>query len=224
MHLNSELIFKKYASSFFKPEIKVLEIGPFGNPSAYQKIINDNSIEWQTLNLANSTLEEMGNKDHLTILTNDPYNYPLPDNHFNIVLSGNVMEHVEDINRWYKELKRIVRPGGYIITVMPLSWPYHEAPKDCWRIYPDGFSSIITSAGLNKKVCIFESLEFEYCYPNHSIKRFQILPGRSIYWDKSIKQVNSQLNWNLFVNKIPFLRRFIIPIEVAYDTISVSQK
>ena len=224
MHLNSELIFKKYATSFFKSEIRVLEIGPHGSPSAYQKIIDNSLIEWETLNLVNSTLEEMGNKDRLTILSNDPYHYPVPDNHYNIVLSGNVMEHVEDINRWYKELRRIVEPGGHIITVIPLSWPYHEAPIDCWRIYPSGFNSVITEAGLNKKICIFESLEFEYCYPKHPINKFQILPGRSIYWDKSKKQVNSQIKWNLFVRNIPFLRRFIIPIEIAYDTISISQK
>ena len=117
MHLNSELILKKYAVPFFKPSAKALEIGPYGNPSAYQKIINDSSIEWQTLNLVNNTLDIMGNKDQLTAITTDPYHYPVPDNHYDLVVSGNVMVHVEDIFTWYDELKRIIKPGGAILLL-----------------------------------------------------------------------------------------------------------
>lgn len=224
MHLNSELIFKKYALSFFKPGMKILEIGPYGSPSAYQVIVNDNSIEWNTLNLANSTLDEMGNRDKLTIITNNPYHYPVTENSYDIVLSGNVMEHVQDIIKWFAELKRIVKPGGYIIVVMPLSWPYHEAPVDCWRIYPEGFKSILTTHGLSDKICLFESLEFEACYPEIKNNMMPLIPGRSIFWDKSKLQVDSQIKWNKLVRNVPFFRRFIIPIEVAYDTISVAVK
>jgi SAM-dependent methyltransferase len=224
MHLNSELVFKKYAIPFFKPATRVLEIGPYGYPSAYQKIINDNSIEWQTLNLVNSTLDEMMNKDQLTVLANDPYHYPVPDDHYDIVVSGNVMEHVQDIIAWYKELKRIVKPGGHIITVMPLSWPYHEAPMDCWRIYPEGFNTIFETVGIEKVICVFETLEFEHCYPKRNKKNYPFIAGRSIYWGKSKTEVDSQLNWNEFIKKIPFLRRFAISIEVAFDTISIARK
>lgn len=224
MHLNSELIFQKYAIQFFKSGIKVLEVGPYKYPSVYQKIVNDQSIKWHSLNLDNSTLEEMENRDTLTILTNDPYHYPIPENCYDIVLSGNVMEHVEDICEWYRELKRIVKPGGYIITILPLSWPYHEAPVDCWRIYPDGFKKILSLTGLKQIICVFESLEFAYCYPDLKEHKINFLPGRSIYWDKSKRLVNSQIKWNIVVRNIPFLRRFIIPIEIAYDTISIAQK
>ncbi len=224
MHLNCQLIFKKYALPFFKSGTKVLEIGPLNSPSAYQKIINDQSIEWQTLNLINWTLDDMKNKDRLTIITNDPYHYPVPDNTYDIVISGSVMEHVEDIINWYRELKRIIKQGGYIITILPVSWPYHEAPVDCWRIFPDGFNNIFSTVELKKIICIFDSFEFEACYPSLNKVNFEIIPGRSIYWAKSKTQVNSQLRWNQLMRRIPFFRRFIIPIEVAYDTISIAQK
>ena len=224
MHLNSELIFKKHAVPFFKQGMKVLEIGPFGNPSAYQKIINDSSIEWQTLNLINSTLEDMGNKDQLTVLTNDPYHYPVPGDTYDIVVSGNVMEHVEEIIAWYHELKRITKPGGHVITVMPLSWPFHEAPVDCWRIYPDGFKTILAAAGLKNKISVFESLEFENSYPLLNKKGFELIPGKSIYSTKSKIHVDSQIRWSRVVRSIPYFRRFIIPIEVAFDTISIAEK
>ena len=224
MHLNSELLFKKYARVIFKPGIKILEIGPFDNPSAYKKIVNDISIEWHTLNLENKTLVEMGNKDSLTILTNDPYNYPIKDNTYDIVVSANVMEHVSDIFLWYKELKRIIKNDSYIITVMPLSWPYHEAPVDCWRIYPDGFRTIFNMTGLQEVECVFESLEFEHCYPGKDKNRLTFIPGKSIYWEKSKQQVNFQINWNLLVRKLPFFRRFVIPIEIAFDIISIAKK
>jgi SAM-dependent methyltransferase len=224
MHLNSELIFKKYALPFFKEGMKVLEVGPYGHPSAYQKIINNSSIEWQTLNLQNDTLEEMNNKEALSIIATDPYAYPVASQTYDLVLSGNVMEHVEDIHKWYTELVRILRPGGFIVTVMPWSWPYHKAPLDCWRIYPDGFNSFVETFDLDILVSVCESLEFDHLYPRIQKQGIQFIPGRSIYWEKTPTQVNTQIRWTKLVKDLPFFRRLVIPIEVAYDTLHISKK
>ncbi len=54
-----------------------------------------------------------------------------------------------------EELSRVVRPGGYIVTVNPVSWPYHEAPIDCWRVFPDGMQALLDDAGLEMVVNSF---------------------------------------------------------------------
>ncbi|MES2559953.1 MAG: hypothetical protein V4590_09450 [Bacteroidota bacterium] len=67
MHLNSELILKKYYKPYFKPHIKVLEIGPAGIPSAYLKVVN-NPTQWDTIDLA-STKSIASSIDKLTYTT-----------------------------------------------------------------------------------------------------------------------------------------------------------
>jgi len=48
-------LFEKRARRYFTPGISVLEIGPDGVPSTYEKIVNDNSITWHTLDIRNNT-------------------------------------------------------------------------------------------------------------------------------------------------------------------------
>ena len=45
----------------------------------------------------------------------------------------------------------IISPNGYIITINPVSWKYHEAPVDCWRIYPEGMKTI--NKKLEENIC-----------------------------------------------------------------------
>jgi ubiquinone/menaquinone biosynthesis C-methylase UbiE len=44
---------------------------------------------------------------------------PYPDNYFDVVVSIEVIEHVEDQFRFYAELQRIARPGGMVIVTTP---------------------------------------------------------------------------------------------------------
>ncbi len=152
MHLNSELLFKKYAKAYFKHHIKVLEIGPDRLPSTYQHLVNDSTIRWETLDMC----DRVGPMTHVT---KNEYQFPIPDNSFDIVLSGQVIEHVKKIWVWIREVARICKPGGHVIVIAPVSWPYHEAPVDCWRIYPEGMKVLYQEANLQVEFCRVESLE-----------------------------------------------------------------
>ena len=96
MHANSMLMFNRYAKEYFKSNMHVLEIGPDKFPSTYKSIIGDNSISWDTLDIYENP--------NLTYSVSDEYRYPIPDNYYDIVLSGNVLEHVRKIWTWMNEL------------------------------------------------------------------------------------------------------------------------
>lgn len=197
MHENSRLLFIKYAKEYFRPEMRVLEIGPNGFPSTYQSIINDSSITWDTLDLRN---------DHrLTYQALSEYSFPVPDNSYDIVLSGQVLEHVRKIWVWIKEVARICKKDGLIITISPVSWPYHEAPHDCWRAFPEGMKSLYDEASLQVIFSAWQSLEAQH-YRN-------TIPGRSPHdqpW--GIQLVYAILG------KVGF------PVECAFDTITIGKK
>jgi SAM-dependent methyltransferase len=160
VHPNCQLLFEKYARARFTSGKRVLEIGPDKLPSSLCKSVGDPSVEWETLEYISSERFFTSQKlvDRVTYTTREPYSFPLPDDAFDIVLSANVVEHVEKIWEWMPEVARVCRPGGSVITINPVSWPFHEAPVDCWRIYPQGMRALYDSAGLELEVSTFEAL------------------------------------------------------------------
>ncbi len=197
MHKNSLLLFKKYAMPLFNDGMKILEIGPDGFPSTYCQSVSNSSIVWDTLDIYEN--------EKLTFSNCSQYKFPIANNSYDIVLSGQVMEHVKKIWLWIEELERICMPNGLVIIISPVSWPYHEAPIDCWRIYPEGMRALLEDTSLEIIDCHFESLEAT-SYSHH-------LPGKSLEW------VNSKLRifYKLF-GPLGF------PVERAYDLITIAKK
>lgn len=216
MHLNSKLLFAHHAKPYFQDGQHILEIGPLGFPTHYSQIINNTNIAWHTLELADkSALKPTNNPLH--IVTQHEYHYPVKTNRFDIVLSGQVMEHVKDIWQWMDELYRITQPGGHLIIICPVSWDYHEAPVDCWRIYPDGMETLLKKVGFEPVLCQFESLEKKQL-PSYA----QTYPGNSMMNMQG--KIHSMFRWLLHGHRIPMLRALLRPISVAYDTICIAQK
>ena len=153
MHRNSWKIFERYGVGYIGNGDRVLEIGPDGFPSTYQSGITAAVACWETLDFAG--------RPGVTYGTEDPYHFPIRDDSYDVVLSGQVIEHVPKTWRWMPELARVTRPGGVVITVAPISWPYHEAPVDCWRIYPDGLKALYDDAGLTVELAEWGSVELE---------------------------------------------------------------
>ena len=80
MHKNSKLLFEKYALEYFTSGVRVLEIGPDGFPSAYQSIVNDSSVTWETLDMYSSS--------KLTYTSTSEYKFPIEDQIYDIIISG----------------------------------------------------------------------------------------------------------------------------------------
>ena len=55
---------------------------------------------------------------------------------FDLVISGQVMEHVKDLHRFAEQVEEVC--NKYIIMIAPNKWDEHKYPIDCWRIFPDG--------------------------------------------------------------------------------------
>ncbi len=221
MHLNSELLFEKYCVKCLNNGIKVLELGPSGSPSHYQRVVLNKDIQWHTADFASSKYIADANKN-LTYTLSDPYKLPIADDNYDVVLSGQVIEHVGKIWVWLNELKRIVRKGGLIITINPVSWPYHEAPIDCWRIFPDGIFALADELGLSVVECKCESLERELILKRDRAAKF--IPGRSFNYGVPDQQLSSRIRYNKVIRHLPLLRPFEIPYEVAFDTLSILRK
>ena len=58
---------------------------------------------------------------------------PYPDQHFDVVFSHEVLEHVDDDARAMREMARVVAPDGYIVLFVPNRWFPFETHGCWWR-------------------------------------------------------------------------------------------
>jgi len=72
---------------------------------------------------------------------------PLDDQSFDTVVSTEVLEHVPDPLRALREMRRVLKPGGYVILSTPMYWPRHEIPYDFFRYPYDGLLYLVKESG-----------------------------------------------------------------------------
>jgi hypothetical protein len=198
MHANSKLLFEKYVRPVLKDGMRILEIGPDAFPSTFQCLSGDVSFFcWDTLDInENPNLTYQNCNEHCFQVE--------PDSH-DVVLSGQVIEHVRKPWRWVPELARVTKPGCLVITIGPVSWTYHEAPVDCWRIYPEGMRSLYEEAGLTILLSRWESLETPDCKRD--------IPG--------ISRAQQGLKERLLSTIFGVVG---LPVEQSYDTVTIGKK
>lgn len=71
----------------------------------------------------------------------------LPDNYADIILSNQVLEHVDSPEGYLQEALRILKPGGSIILTTHGYWFYHPTPNDYWRWTGAGLRKVIEKEG-----------------------------------------------------------------------------
>jgi SAM-dependent methyltransferase len=63
-------------------------------------------------------------RDRIRSIENDRTDYP--DDHFDIVMSNQVLEHVTDPEAVIADIHRMVKPGGYFIAAFPVIETWYE--------------------------------------------------------------------------------------------------
>jgi SAM-dependent methyltransferase len=73
---------------------------------------------------------------------------PLEDAGFDLVLSTQVLEHVDDPELYLAECARVLRPGGRLVLSTHGIMPFHPDPVDYWRWTCAGLDRVVRDAGL----------------------------------------------------------------------------
>jgi SAM-dependent methyltransferase len=78
----------------------------------------------------------------------DPYRWDEVDaDSFDVVISGQALEHIPYFWLTAFEICRVLRPGGITMLVAPSSGFEHRYPVDCWRFYRDGMDALAAYVG-----------------------------------------------------------------------------
>ncbi len=146
MHQSSYNIITRFRDlvdkHFQNEKIRVLDVGSYGVNGTYKEIF----AETKKYDYVGLDVNPGPNVDYIPA---DPYAWPeLPDESFDVIISGQAFEHIEFPWLVIDEMRRTLKRNGLICIVAPSRGPEHKYPVDCWRYYPDGFRALAKWAGL----------------------------------------------------------------------------
>jgi SAM-dependent methyltransferase len=138
MHPSARKAMSRVIASHLSPErhYRVVDFG--SRVSDGQRSTHRDLLEGYNVDYVGVDIEPGRNVD---VVMPKPYTVPLRTSSVDIVLSGQVFEHIPFFWASFLELARILRPGGLILLTVPSRGHTHDV-YDCWRVYPDGLRAL----------------------------------------------------------------------------------
>ena len=115
-------------TDFFDRQLKVLHIAP--ERCLMKKMERMNNLDYVTADL----------ESPLARVKMDVQDIPFGDGEFDVIFCNHILEHVDDDRKAMRELKRVLKPGGWAIMLSPInperretSCPYLAGTKESVR-------------------------------------------------------------------------------------------
>lgn len=174
-------------NTFLNKDSKVLEIGCTNGFSSIEinKILNCNvigvDINENSVDNANERIKELGlDSNKIKFEYGNAEKLKYGDEEFDLIICGNAMSFVNDKKEAFKELKRVLKPNGFI-SMVPI-W-YKEKPSD------ELVKNVSNELGFNI-----------HCYYEEDWSNFDN-SGMELYLKKDFKYIcANEKELNLYVN------------------------
>jgi SAM-dependent methyltransferase len=136
MHKESFNIMRYFVDNYLdiNQELDVLDVGSFDVNGSYKSLFENPNWNYSGLDITDGP-----NVDYIS---KGLYDFGL-EKQFDVVISGNCLEHVEAPWKWIHEIQKVTKKGGFICIITPFSVGEHKYPLDCWRILPDGYKFLL---------------------------------------------------------------------------------
>ncbi len=114
--------------------LNILDIGSLdssGNNYNYKSIFDINNWNYTGLDFEDG--------DNVDLLVNDIYDIvEVEDNSYEVIISGQLFQHLGFFWLTMGEIERILKPGGLCCIIVPSSGPKHgKTDSDCYRFQKD---------------------------------------------------------------------------------------
>jgi SAM-dependent methyltransferase len=144
MHPSSLVEMKKFVTELDPSlPLKIGDVGGMDVNGTYRPLFDRNPWTYSGL--------DTGPGPNVDLVLDGEYEWKnVQDEMFDVVISGQTLEHVRHPWLFVGSLFRIVKRGGIVCVIAPYLWNYHEHPIDCWRVFPDGMKALLEWAGFEK--------------------------------------------------------------------------
>lgn len=139
MHKSSYLKMKDFKKNYLNPddELKILDIGSYDKNGDFNYGLILNEPKWTYHGL---DLKEGNNID---IVVENPYEWKeVASESYDVIVTGQAFEHIEFFWLTLEEIKRILKPDGLFINIVPSTGPVHKNPYDCYRFNENAMRSM----------------------------------------------------------------------------------
>jgi len=126
VHMNSIREFElQQAMHLFPPDCRVLEIGA---GSGYQASkLKDQGFQVEAIDVKIDLARKV-----FEVRKYDGKKIPFPNHSFDIVFSSNALEHINKLEKFQEEIKRVLKPDGLAIHVLPTAtWRFWSWVSHC---------------------------------------------------------------------------------------------
>jgi len=143
MHTSSLLNMQSFVDKYLAPMGRSLKIADIGSQvvegqvgeGSYKKCFGRENWEYVGCDMV------PGN--NVDIVFKNPYAWDeIKNGTFDVVVSGQALEHVEYIWVTVMEMERILKEGGLCCLIVPSSGYAHMYPIDCWRFLEGGLAAL----------------------------------------------------------------------------------
>lgn len=137
MHTSSMKRMEWFAKCFLQgsQKLNVLDVGSYNVNGCYKEFFDTARFEYVGLDM------EAG--PNVDIVPSSPYQWKeLNDDKFDVVISGQALEHIEFFWVSIAEMVRVTKEGGLICIIAPNGFGEHRYPVDCWRFFTDGMVAL----------------------------------------------------------------------------------
>lgn len=125
-HQVTAQFFARQALSKVNNPVKILDLGCGAGDSATFFEENLPNVDWHGVDIEDSPEVRARKHDDVRISCFDGVHLPYPDNHFDIVYTRQVFEHVRHPDLLLRDVTRILKDGGAFVGSVSYLEPYHS--------------------------------------------------------------------------------------------------
>lgn len=140
MHKNSHSKMEWFKNTYLNTSKKldILDVGSLDSKGNYNYSDIFDEEKWTYTGLD----FQWGN--NVDIIVTDIYNwFEVEDNTYDVIISGQLFEHLEFFWLTMSEIERVLKPGGYVCIIAPSAGPKHGGNiPNCYRFHEDGLRAM----------------------------------------------------------------------------------
>jgi SAM-dependent methyltransferase len=127
---------------------------------------------------------------NVDVVMEQPYRLPFKSRSVDVVLTGQVFEHIPFFWASMMEIARVLKRDGLLLMTVP-SRGHPHTPVDCWRPYPDGLRAMAAFSGLEIRVARSD-------FPPRTEgrrHRYELIDASEHYWGDTVGVFQKPANY-----------------------------